>query len=175
MRNAFREKCILSIILSALIGMSACVQKTDADLIMELVDDVGKLIEKKDLPGILNLLADDYSDFTGRTKGQTEDMVQSYFNQFRGIVIHILHTRIDEIEAQQASIQSDVALSSGAARAFRKLIRVSTDNYRLRIKLIKKEDRWLIRYAEWTYIGLDELFPESLSILKKIFSDEKPE
>jgi ketosteroid isomerase-like protein len=175
MRSVFREKCILSIILSAFIGMSACVQKTDADLIKELVDDMGKLIEKKDLPGLLNLLAEDYSDFTGRTKGQTEDMVKSYFNQFRGIVIHILHTRIDKIETQQASIQSDVALSSGAARAFRKFIRISTDNYRLRIKLIKKEDRWLIRYAEWTYIGLDELFPESLSILKKIFSDESPE
>jgi ketosteroid isomerase-like protein len=152
--------------------MIGCGQKTDEDLIRELMEDVGKCIEKKDLMGLLAFLSDDFSDFRGRNRSQTEDTVQSYFNQFRGIVIHILHTRIDEVKAQEASIQSDIALSSGAARVLRKLVRVSTDIYRFKIKLIKKEDRWLIRYAEWTYIGLDELFPESLSILKKLFSDE---
>ena len=168
----FKKKHIVSLILLPLVLMTACAQKTDEDLIRELMKEVGEHVEKKDLRGLLDLLEEDYSDFHGRNKSQTEAMVQSYFNQFRGIVIYILHTRIDEIKAQEAAIQSDVALSSGAARAFRKLIRVSTDNYRFKIKLIKKEGCWLIRYAEWAYIGLDELFPESLSILKKIFSDE---
>jgi len=172
MRETFKKKHIVSLILLPLVLMIACGQKTDEDLIRELMKEVGKHVEKKDLRGLLDLLEEDYADFNGRDKSQTEGMVQSYFNQFRGIVMHILHTRIDEIEAQEASIQCDVALSSGAARTFRKLIRVSTDNYRFKIKLIKKEARWLIRYAEWTYIGLDELFPESLSTLKKIFSDE---
>jgi len=172
MQKAFRKKNISFLILSVLVCMISCGQKTDEDLIRELMEDVGKSVEKKDLSSLLAFLSNDFSDFRGRNKDQTEDMVQSYFNQFRGIVIHILHTRIDEIKALEASIQSDIALSSGAARALRKLVRVSTDNYRFKIKLIKKEDRWFIRYAEWTYIGLDELFPESLSILKKLFSDE---
>jgi ketosteroid isomerase-like protein len=172
MQKAFRKRHIFLLILSVLICMIGCGQKTDEDLIRELMEDVGKCIEKKDLMGLLAFLSDDFSDFRGRNRSQTEDTVQSYFNQFRGIVIHILHTRIDEVKAQEASIQSDIALSSGAARVLRKLVRVSTDIYRFKIKLIKKEDRWLIRYAEWTYIGLDELFPESLSILKKLFSDE---
>ncbi len=172
MLKSVKKKHVVLLIMTPFFLMTACGQKTDEDLIRELMKEVGHHLEKKDLRGLLNLLEDDYSDFHGRNKSQTEGMVQSYFSQFRGIVIHILHTRVEEIEAQEASIQCDVALSSGAARAFRKLIRVSTDNYRFKIKLIKKEGRWSIRYAEWAYIGLDELFPESLSILKKIFSDE---
>lgn len=172
MDKPFMKNNISLLVLSVLICMICCGHKTDEDLIRELMEDVGKCVEKKDLSSLLSFLSDDFLDFRGRNKGQTEDMVQSYFHQFRGIVIHILHTRIDEVKIQEASIQSDIALSSGTARALRKLVRISTDNYRFKIKLIKKEGRWLIRYAEWTYIGLDELFPESLSILKKSFSDE---
>lgn len=172
MQETFDKKHTILLILAPFIFLTVCGQRTDEDLIRELMKDVGEQVEKKDLSGLLDFLDDDYSDFNGRNKSQTEGMAQTYFNQFRGIVLHILHTRIDEIGSQEASIQCDVALSSGAARTFRKLIRVSTDNYRFSIKLIKKEDRWLIRYAEWRYIGFDELFPESLSILKKILSGE---
>jgi hypothetical protein len=145
--------------------------KTDKELIQEQMDEVGQFIEKKDLDSLMSFLADDYTDHRGRDRVQTRDMVQSYFSQFRGIVVHILSTRIDDITPPEASIQTDVALSSGGARVLRKMIRVSTENYRFKIKLIKQEGRWLIRYAEWTPIGFEELFPESLSILKKLFSD----
>jgi hypothetical protein len=98
-------------------------------------------------------------------------MVQTYFREFRGIVVHVLSTRIDDVGLGEASIQTDAALSSGAAKALRKLVPVSTDNYRFALKLIKKQDRWLIRYAAWKHIGVEELFPESFSILQKLFSD----
>jgi hypothetical protein len=146
--------------------------KTDDDLIQEQMDKIGQFIEKKDLESLMSFLADDYTDHRGRDRGQTRDMVQSYFSQFRGIVVHILSTRIDDITPPEASIQTDAALSSGGARILRKMVRVSTDNYRFKIKLIKQEGRWLIRYAEWKPIGIDELFPESLSILKKLFPDQ---
>ena len=99
-------------------------------------------------------------------------MVQTYFSEFRGIVVHMLSTRIDGIHLGDATIRTDAALSSGAAKALRKLVPVSTDNYRFKIGLIKKQDRWLIRYAEWKHIGIEELFPESLSILKKLFPNK---
>jgi hypothetical protein len=172
MRGEFKKKHVYLFILAPFLLMTACGQKTDEDLIKELMNEAGECIEKKELNGLMILLADDYSDFRGRDKVKTHDMVQSYFDQFRGIVIHILHIRIDEIKPQEASLQCDVALSSGAARTFRKLIRVSTENYRLGLRLRKIGERWLIQYAEWKYIGFDELFPESMSILEKIFSNE---
>ncbi len=133
------------------------------------MENVGRYAEKKDLDSIMINLADDYYDFEGRHKRETEEMINGYFERYRGIVINMLSTRIDEIYPLEASIQAEVAFSSGAAKVFRKLIRFSTENYRLKIKLKKSNDKWRIRYAEWRYVSLNELFPESLSILKKIF------
>jgi hypothetical protein len=136
-----------------------------------MMEDVGKYAEKKDMSSIMMNLADDYRDFEGRGKKETQEMINEYYERYRGIAINMLSTRIEELRSMEASIQTEVAFSSGAAKVFRKLIRYSTENYRLKIKLIKRNDRWQIRYAEWRYVTLDELFPESLSILRKIFPD----
>jgi ketosteroid isomerase-like protein len=162
---------ILSVFISSLFLIfisSACREKTDKDMIHELMEELGRLAEKKDVEQIMNHLADDYSDFRGRGKEKTKEMLKSYFSHFRGIVIHMLGKRIIERDARNAVVQTEMALSSGAARVLRKLIRISTDNYRLKTKLVKREGRWLIRCAEWRYVSLDELFPESASILKEI-------
>ncbi len=167
-----REERLLFLLGLFVLSMFCSGPKTDEEKIKEQIKEASLLIEKKDLEGLMGFLAEDYSDHRGRNRSQTRDMVQSYFSQFRGIVVHVLSTRIDDITASEASIQSDAALSSGGARALRRLIRVSIDNYRFKIKLIKQEDRWQIRYAEWKPIGIEELFPESLSILKKLFPDQ---
>jgi hypothetical protein len=166
------RKIAISLIIMCTILLTACGTKTEEDQIRELMDEAGRHIEKKDLSSLMDLLSDDYSDFRERDKNQTRDMVRTYFDQFRGIVVHLLSTRIDNIDPPVAAIQTDAALSSGAAKALRKLVPVSTDNYRFKIKLIKKQDKWLIFYAEWKHIGIEELFPESLSILNKLFSDK---
>jgi ketosteroid isomerase-like protein len=151
--------------------LAFCKEKTDEELIREMMEDVGEYAEKKDMSSIMINLADDYQDFEGRGKKQTQDLINKYFDSYRGIAINVLSTRIEEIRSIEASIQTEVAFSSGVAKVFRKLVRYSTENYRLKIKLIKRDDKWKIQYAEWTYVTLKELFPESLSILKKIFPD----
>ena len=152
------------------IVLASCAPKTDEAQIRELMNEAGRHIENKQLSSLLDLLSDDYTDFRGRDKTQTKDMVQTYFREFRGIVVHLLSTQIDGIDLDRASLRTDAAISSGAVQALRKLVPVSTDNYRFQIELIKTQDRWMIRYAEWKHIGMEELFPESLSILKKLIS-----
>jgi hypothetical protein len=171
MRDTLQVKILALSILACAAFFPTCRPKTEEDQIRELMKEAGRLIEKKDISSLMDLLSDDYSDYRGRDKTQTHDMVQTYFSEFRGIVVHILSTRIDTISPPEASIQTDAALSSGAAKALRKLVPVSTDNYRFKIELIKKQDGWRIRDAEWHHIGIEELFPESLSILKKLFPD----
>jgi hypothetical protein len=169
MPNTCQTKVFILSILSFAVVLVSCSPKTDEDQIRELMKEAGQHIEKKDISFLMDLLSDDYSDFRGRDKSQTQDMVQTYFNEFRGIVVHVLGTRIDGINLGEATIRTDAALSSGAAKALRRLVPVSTDNYRFEIELIKKQGRWLIQYAQWKHIGIEEMFPESLSILKKIF------
>ena len=169
----FLGKYLILIFILSLFAFFMCSgPKTDEDQIRELMKEAGQHIEKKDLSGLMDLLSDDYSDYRRRDKRQTQDMVQTYFREFRGIVVHMLSTRIDGINLGEATIRTDATLSSGAAKALRKLVPVSTDNYRFKIELIKKQGRWWIRYAEWKHIGFEELFPESLSILKKLFPDK---
>jgi hypothetical protein len=133
------------------------------------MERIGKLAEKKDIDSLMMNLAYDYSDFEGRDKWEAKELIDGYFQQYRGIVIHMLSTRVDEINPPEAFVQSEVALSSGAAKVFRKLVRFSTENYRLSIKLVKRNEKWQIRHAEWRYITLDELYPESLTIFNRIF------
>lgn len=133
------------------------------------MERIGKYAEKKDIDSLMMNLASDYSDFEGRNKREAKDLMDGYFQQYRGIVIHMLSTRVDEINPPEAFVQSEVALSSGAAKVFRKLVRFSTENYRLNIKLIKRDEKWQIQHAEWMSITFDELYPESLTIFNKIF------
>lgn len=150
----------------------SCGQKTDEDIILEFMGRISRYAEKKDIDSIMMNLAYDYSDFEGRDKWEAKEMIDGYFNQYRGIVIHVLSTRIEEINLPEAFVQSEVVLSSGAAKVFRKLVRFSTENYRLNITLIKRDERWHIQYAEWKYVSLDELYPESLTIFNKIFKTD---
>lgn len=164
-----QKNIIIFFILFLFFFLLFCHEKTDEELIMGLMKKIGTCAEKKDIASIIMNITDDYSDFKSRGKSETEAMLKQYFERYRGIVVYVLSTRIERIEPPEAYIQTEVALSSGAARVFRKLIRFSTDNYRLKIKLIKRDGKWLIQYAEWKYVSLNELFPKSLSILKKIF------
>lgn len=167
-------KCFsLFLIFPTVILLSSCGEreKTEEDLILDLVNSIGRYAEKKDIDSLMLLLTEDYVDFEGRGKSETEDMANGYFNQYRGIAVNVLSTRIDAIDLPKASVQTEVAFSSGAAKVFRKLIRVSLDNYRISANLIKRDGLWQIQYAEWRYVTLNELFPESLSILRKIFPE----
>ena len=86
----------------------------------------------------------------------------------------MLSTKIDEIATDEASIRTDVLVSSGGAQLFRKFVKFAGDYYRIKARLVKRDGTWLLQYAEWEYTSLDTLFPESVSILKKIFPNVSP-
>jgi hypothetical protein len=126
------------------------------------------MIEKKDAAGLIGFLADDYRDFAGRDRQQTAEMLQEYFSNFRGIVVHVLASRIAIEDTRNAAVGTDVSLSSGTAQAFRKMIRFSGENYRYQCRL-RKNGRWLISEAKWEYVAVESLFPESLKLLRELF------
>lgn len=170
MKNNFLSRCaVIVFLLFFVLFFTSCVKKTEEDLILEFMERIGKYAEKKDIDNLMMNLAYDYSDYEGRDKWEAKELIDGYFQQYRGIVIHMLSTRVDEINPPEAFVQSEVALSSGAAKVFRKLVKFSTENYRLSIKLVKRDKKWQIQHAEWRYITLDELYPESLTLFNKIF------
>ena len=151
------------------LALGSCGEKSEEDVILDLMEEVGEHVENKNSEILLTYFAEDYEDFQGRNKSQTRAMINQYFQDFHGIVSHVLSTQIDEVTSIEASIQTDVLLSSGGAKLFRKFVKYAGDCYRVKAQLVKREGLWQLQYAEWSYIGLEDLFPESVSILKKIF------
>jgi hypothetical protein len=151
-----------------------CGKKSDKVLILDLMDKAGQYIEQKDASRLMMFVAEDYKDFWGRNKKKTEEMAKYYFLEYQGIITHVLSTKIDEIAVDEASIRTDVLVSSGGAKLFRKFVKFAGDYYRIKARLVKRDETWLLHYAEWSHISLDNLFPDSVSLLKKIFPNLSP-
>jgi hypothetical protein len=157
---------------AALLILTSCAHESEEARILKFMSRVGKLVEKKDQPGLLAVLTDDYTDFEGRDKKATEALVGDYFRRRFGIVVHLLHTKVGDITAEgEASLETDVVLSSGGAEVLRKIVRFAGDFYRFKLDLRKIPEGWRISRAEWEYLTLNDLFPESLPVLKKFFPD----
>ena len=147
----------------------ACARKSQENLIQETIYRLGDYSEEKDVASIMLHIDDDYTDFRGRNKAATQDLLQDYFSSYRGIVVHMLSSQISLDDPFQASFQMDILVSSGEAKIFRKMIKFAGDLYRIKGRMKDEEGMWKITYADWNQISLENLFPDSLINLKKIF------
>ncbi len=146
-----------------------CSGKSEEDLVRETVDKIGDYAESRDMDGILLYISDDYIDDENRTIDEIEELLKEYFDRYRGIVVNVLATKVLRVTVPEAEIETEVALSSGAAKIFRKAVRYAGQFYRFNLKLVKEEKTWKCKTASWKEITLEELFPESFKILKKLF------
>jgi hypothetical protein len=149
----------------------SCGAPSDEARIRGTLKEAVAAAEKKDLDALRAFFAPDYADFEGRDTEGTLRLVTDHLDRYRGVVIHLLGARLEALEPDgRASVTCEVSLSHGPAEVLRKLIRYAGEYYRFRIDLRKTGSReWRFVYAEWRSIGLPELFPESLNILKKLF------
>ena len=159
----------------AAVGFLAVVCGTPSEeaRIKELIKDSVARAEKREVLALMDFFAPEYSDFEGRDTEGTVRLITDYLDRFRGVVIHLLGARVGSIEPDgRASVECEVSLSHGAAEVLRKLIRYTGEYYRFRLDLRKTgRGEWRFTYAEWQSIGLADLFPESLDILRKLFPD----
>lgn len=143
--------------------------KNDRDLILEMIGSIESLAEKKYTASILDYLSDDFSDLEGRSKDKIEELLNHYFENYSAIVVNLLGTRFLSLSTLEAAVETDVSLSSGPARIFRKLVPYSGQTYRFTITLKKTGGVWKIGHARWQAVFLEELFPESIDRMKSLF------
>ncbi len=159
----------------SLLAPAGCRPKSESGRVLEALDSLARLAEKKDIEAIMAAIEDGYSDFEGRDKAGLRDLLAGYVGGRTGIVVYRLGGRVEFPAADQAELRADIALSAGAAEALRRLVRLSPDLYRIRVELVKPGDRWLVHFAEWNAIGIAEVFPESLGVLERLFPNLKTE
>lgn len=148
-----------------------CGKKTEKEILLETIDKIGDYAEDRDLDPILGYISDSYSDDENRTADDIGDLLADNIEKYRGIVVNVLSTNIIEMAPPNASVETEVAFSSGAAQIFRKAVRYAGEFYRFKIDFIREEETWKVKYASWEYVSMEELFPESMKVLKKLFPD----
>lgn len=170
-----RTKAVRVISLPALLGVCllvhACGGPSPEARIREVLKESAAKAEKRDLAGFMEFLAADYADEDGRDREATARLVAGYLDRFRGIVVHVLGARVGELGPDgRIGVEFEVVLSHGAAEVLRKLIRVSGEYFRFEAELGQDaHGAWRYTYAAWEPLGLADLFPESLAILKELF------
>ncbi len=148
-----------------------CRKKSTAEVIHDRLENIIKLAEKKATDPLMECLTADYQDFELHGKSETQSLLNDHFRQFKGIVIHPLSFRLKNVLTDRAQVELEIALSSGAAEVLRQLIPFSFENYRFMLNLRQDAGNWVISYAEWKPIPLEELYPESLAVFKKLFPE----
>ena len=172
MTRSVRARILAIAALAAAVAIAqACGKPSDEIRIRELLKETVARAEKKDTAGLREFFAPDYTDFEGRDAAGTLQLVTDYLDRYSGVVIHLLGARVGDIDPDgRASVECDMCLSHGAAEVLRKLIRYTGEYYRFQIDLRKAgPSDWRFTYAEWRSVGLTEIFPESLAILKELF------
>ena len=162
---------IVTIMIFITFSSWGCGKKTEKDILLETIDKISDYAEDRDLDPILAFISDSYSDDENRTAEDIGDLLAENIEKYRGIVVNLLSTKIIEIIPPNASVETEIALSSGAAQVFRKAVRYTGEFYRFKLDFIKEEKKWKVKRASWEYIPMEELFPESMKILKELFPD----
>ncbi len=153
-------------------GLAACKPETEDRKVNRFIAELVERAEDRDLEGIMTRLAPDYADFEGRDKEATEALASEYLRDRRGIAIRLLATRIEGHDPSgRALVRAEVLISSGAAEALRRFVSFAGECYRFDFTIEKtRPGGWLITYAEWEDLPSGDLLPESVEILKKLFS-----
>ncbi len=141
----------------------------DEETIIDILKTLGRLAEEEDIEAMIAYFADDFTDFQGRSKGELQSLLSGYLDQRIAVVVHFLGIQIVRLEGSEAAAETEVAVSSGRAEALRRLVKIAPDLYRIEVRFVRQDGRWLIQYAAWTAVELSNLLPESLAILKKLF------
>lgn len=156
----------------ALLGaLTACGAPSDESRIRGLLKEAAARAEKRDVARLMELFTPEYRDARGRDRAATARLVQDDLDRYRGVVVHLLGARIGEVRGDgTAAVECEIAVSHGAAEVLRKLIRLTGEYYRFRIEVRRTgASDWGFASAEWESIGLEDLFPESLDLLRKLF------
>lgn len=167
-RQLFNLLLLVILSLGLLALFDSCQPVDESETIKDLLVRLVSLAEKKDRDRILTYLGTDYLDFEGRDVIQTGRLLDYYFQNYRGIAIHLLDVYVN-INENQAEATADVLLSSGPLETLRKIAGLVGVYYRFDFRLVKSGNNWKIVYAAWKEIDSGSLLPGSQVILKKIF------
>jgi len=135
------------------------------------VYDAVEAAKDNDADGFMRFIDFEYLDREERTKEDIREKVEGYLNRFRLIAINILNIRTVKKSNDNADVVAEVNFSHGLGKMLSKVIRSYGESYRFRLELTKRARGWVVQRAEWEWMSLEELYPESIKVLRELFPD----
>jgi hypothetical protein len=168
-----RRPCVvlgLTLAFVMMTGAASCRPAGDEASIREMVKKLVRAAGERDTEKVLAFLAGDYEDFQARSKDATRNLVQGYFDRYRGLAVHTLSLSIEDLApGESAAVGLDLVLTNVVAEVFTRLADASLDLYRFRLDLRRDASGWLITGAAWKEIGPADLLPGSDAALRELF------
>jgi len=162
---------IITIIISSLFFLTGCSSSDKRSDIEIAIYNAADAATNSDVEKFMRFIDFDYLDERERTKDIIREKVENYLNRFRVISINILNIKTVKNVNDKAEVITEINFSHGLGKMLSKIIRSAGESYRFRLNVIKKARGWVVKKAEWEWISIDELYPESLKVLRELFPD----
>ena len=122
-----------------------------------------------DVEEFMKFIDYDYLDSEERTKPDISEKVESYLNRFRVISINILNIKTVQSDNDTAEVVVEINFSHGLGKMLSKVIRSYGESYRFRMDMTRRVRGWVVKHAEWEWMSIEELYPESIKVLRELF------
>ena len=137
--------------------------------IEEIIYSAVSAAEDRDVEKFMKIISFEYLDEEERTREDIEEKVKTYLNRFRGISVNILNIKTVNKSMNSAEVITEISFSSGIGKIFSKIVNSYGEVYRFNISMTRRSKTWVVKSAEWSWMSIDELYPESLKVLRELF------
>ena len=159
---------LFSIVLAISTGCGSGEKRSDIDkAIYEAVDAV----VDNDVEKFMKFIDINYLDSEERTKQDIREKVETYLNRFRVIAINILNIKSVKKDNENADDFAEINFSHGFGKMLSKVIRSTGESYRFTLNMKRNDYGWVVINAEWNWMSIEELYPESIKVLRELFPD----
>lgn len=132
---------------------AGCHKETEQDKVREVLTDIHKSVEKKDIGNVVSHLSKAYNDPQGFDYNAVKGLLLGYFYQHPKISVYITNLEISlENMASKATFQA-VLTGGNQAGSSAGLIPESLGMYSFEILLNKEQKEWKVATAKWERVG----------------------
>lgn len=137
----------------------SCTATTSPEQIVEdFITECETSIEKGSGRELRNLIAENYSDSSGRTKKEIGNLVSGYLLRNRAIYSYSLINSVKINEDDSISARVLTALAAKPITDISTLPALNSDIYWFDIKITSKDGGWKLIDASWQQAMLDDFF-----------------
>ena len=151
-----RGKILLVILVLVVPWFFSCSSTSPEDQILEWLDQGVQHAQERDLPAMLDLVSDDYSDDEDRDKKVIRGLLLYYFRANRSLYILKKVKSLEVTDSETAQLTLAVVLAGKPFAADVNLTKIQADILRFDFSLEKDGGDWRVVSASWEPVAVTE-------------------